>query len=839
MPTPSEAPLTRVLVVDDDPEILSITCRVLKRAGYEIMEATTGREAISTVMEENPDLVILDRMLGDEDGMDLCRTIKADPALASTFVVLASGLKTSVEDQADGLYSGADGYIVRPIGNKELLARVESFVRSLRSNKEQKGKGEISSYEGPVERGMEGRRQNAHLLEDLRLHQAELEMQNEELRRAQAELELARDRYARLYNEAPVGYVTLDYAAVIKEANSTFGEMLRVPFSQLKNAPFSRFVKEEDRGIFLTRLKAFMSSPDGKTMDIHLARGDGTYLPVSIQGRLQKQTQRPTAGHPAPHDIQIALVDISERLRAEEARKETEEKFRLIAESVQDVFWLSTPDTGKTLYISPAYEKVWGRACVARRQTSPSFLDAVHPEDLEHLKRQMERGKTEGWSSEYRIIHPDGSVRWIHARSYPVFDGSGNLMYVTGAASDITDRKKLDVALLAAKEQAEAANRAKDEFLAKMSHELRTPLNAIMGFSGLILDGHVGEVNHTQKDFLTDVLNSSNHLLCLINDILDIAKIQSRKITLDLSPVKLKDLLHDCMVMVKDHALSDSIHVSVQLDPEIEALSLMGDERKLKQVILNLLINALRFTPRGGRVTLKTYLSPDLDGGELVNISVTDNGKGISPEDQMRIFEEFYQVKDANQPIAGTGLGLAIVKSFVELHHGEIWVESEGIGKGSRFAFTLPLIRHEEQSKNEDSDVPAPEGPAWSDMPRQVVLVIEDDLSSRKLLCSILEMDHYRILEAGNAEEGIRLAEEHMPDLIFMDVQMPGMDGITATKHLKGSEATRHIPIIAVTAYAMKGDKERLLGAGYDAYVSKPVDITKLGELAGRFLGRE
>ena len=691
MATQDDASLIRILVVDDDPEILSLTNRALEMAGYEISEAASGEEALSLVAKNRPDLVILDRILGDADGVEICREIKGNPELSSVFVVLASGFMTSVEDQIDGMHSGADGYIVRPIGNKELVARVESFAQSIRSGKNCRPATRPSPATQPAGGGIRNERQTAHLLEDLRLHQAELEMQNEELRHAHADLELARDRYAQLYNEAPVGYVTLDGAAIVREANNTCSEMLRIPYSQIRDMPFSRFIKEDDRAVFLTRFKAFMKNPEGKTMDIRLARGDGTSLPVSIQGRLQRPSNPLPTGRPTAPQIQMALVDISERLRAEEARKESEQKFRLIAESVQDVFWISTPDAGKIIYVSPAYEKLWGRTCETLYRNPGSFLDAVHPEDLESVRKQMDIGRGKVWSHEYRIVQPGGSIRWIRAGSYPVFDQSGNLIFLSGTASDITDRKKLYTELMNAKEQAEAANNAKDEFLARMSHELRTPLNAIMGFSSLVLDCKVGELNDIQKEFLNDVISSSRHLLGLINDVLNISKIESNNMNLNISEVRLLDLLNSCMLMINESSQDKATTIQIQCNPEVADISIKCDEMRFRQIILNLLTNAIKYSPCSNAVTLKAYPTTNSSSNEFINISIIDSGIGISSEDLGRIFEAFYQVNDSDLKRSGTGLGLAIVKSLVELHGGEIWAESEGIGKGSTFTFKIPL----------------------------------------------------------------------------------------------------------------------------------------------------
>jgi signal transduction histidine kinase len=268
------------------------------------------------------------------------------------------------------------------------------------------------------------------------------------------------------------------------------------------------------------------------------------------------------------------------------------------------------------------------------------------------------------------------------------------------------------------KEAAEEANRAKSEFLANMSHELRTPLNHIIGFTELILDRNFGDLNEVQEEYLTDVHSSSKHLLSLINDILDLSKVESGKLELEHSVVELKSLLERSLVMVKEKAIKHGILVLTNMDGIPEFIK--ADERKLKQIIYNLLSNAMKFTPDRGKVTLSArtvdcivragqrrgdseYLQviedlvkdaevADIDYKKCVEVSVSDSGIGISPEDQRRIFKPFEQVDgSASRKYQGTGLGLSLTKSLVELHGGKIWVESEGVGKGSTFFFVIPI----------------------------------------------------------------------------------------------------------------------------------------------------
>jgi len=242
---------------------------------------------------------------------------------------------------------------------------------------------------------------------------------------------------------------------------------------------------------------------------------------------------------------------------------------------------------------------------------------------------------------------------------------------------------ELEVAL----RDARAANQSKSEFLASMSHELRTPLTAILGFSEVLQEGYFGKVNNKQKEYLNDIHESGQHLLSLINDILDLAKIEIGKMELERGPVVVKKLLENSLVMIREKANNHSIELEIDLAPEIEGLNIQADERKLKQITFNLLSNAAKFTPDGGHI----QLSAKCEGGRLV-VAVTDNGIGIPPEKQEKVFGDFYQAESSLKgKTPGTGLGLPLSRKMVQMHSGKLWCESEGEGKGSRFVFTLPL----------------------------------------------------------------------------------------------------------------------------------------------------
>jgi signal transduction histidine kinase/CHASE3 domain sensor protein len=353
----------------------------------------------------------------------------------------------------------------------------------------------------------------------------------------------------------------------------------------------------------------------------------------------------------------------------------------------------------------------------------------------------------------------------------------------------------------------EEVSRAKSEFLANMSHELRTPLNSVIGFSEVLQDQLFGTINEKQQEYVQNILSSGRHLLSLINDILDLSKVESGKMELELTEFSLQETLEASLMMLKEKALKGEI--DLQMDPAAQIdIQIVADQRKLKQILFNLLSNAVKFTPAGGTVKVSTQ-----NDGDFVEITVADSGIGIKQEDIPKLFHPFTQLESVySKEFEGTGLGLALTKQLVELRGGRIWVKSE-FGKGSRFSFTIPFTRamSKDPVSNQSDAVPA--GGSTPPGVTKTVLMIEDNPLTLVALENALKRKGYRALRASNGMEGLEIAQRDSPDLIVLDLVMPGMSGFEVANRLQDKNVTTNVPILVLTSMDLSpADRARLAG---------------------------
>lgn len=461
---------------------------------------------------------------------------------------------------------------------------------------------------------------------------------------------------------------------------------------------------------------------------------------------------------------------------------------------------------------------------------------------MEMDKEVMESGQSR--TIEETDMFADGSLHTLMAYKAPFFDLEGKVSGLIGVMVDITAQKNLEIELQGerssladrvkqqtaelriANQELERAAKAKDEFLAAMSHELRTPLNAILGLNEALQEKIYGPLTPKQETTLERIHESGLHLLSLISDILDLAKIGADRLELDWGPVDAAYICQTSIDMLRDSAEKKRLSLHLQMDPQVQIIQ--ADGRRLKQILLNLLSNAVKFTPAGGRVGLEMEGDPQT---EVVRFHIWDSGIGISEKDLKYIFKPFQQVDSSlSRPYEGAGLGLALAAEMVEMHHGTISVTSTP-HQGSHFCVSLPWKQlqssiGEQASLLENASVPQP--PIIAPNHRACILIAEDNPSNLETMADYLQANDFRVTYARDGKEAVRKAKEIQPDLILMDIQMPEMNGLEAMRLIRQEKDLMTTPIIAITALAMPGDLERCLAAGANDYLTKPIQLKEL-----------
>ncbi|MBE0680678.1 MAG: PAS domain S-box protein [Anaerolineales bacterium] len=547
-------------------------------------------------------------------------------------------------------------------------------------------------------------------------------------------------------------------------------------------------------------------------------------------------------------------TDITERKKIESALRESEEKYRRLAEELELHVIARTNEIKRVqqrlemaahaaelgvwdwnivtnrLIFDEQVHAIYGTSAEGFSGTVDEIMKIVHPEDagsFMSLAESVLSGETH-YQTQYRIIRSDGGLRYIKAFGSILYDKNHQPEHIVGVMMDITQDKEVEETLRIANLELERAMRVKDEFLANMSHELRTPLNSILGISESLEEQVAGEINEKQRKYLRIINESGRHLLELINDLLDLSKIEAGRLELNLSQFTVEAFCQSSLRMVKELAKKKKLNVSFHMDENVHTLR--GDERRLKQVLVNLLGNAVKFTPDGQRLGL------DVTGNaekKQVTFTVWDTGIGISKQDISRLFKPFVQLDSKlSRHAGGTGLGLMLVSQLIRLHGGNVEVQSQP-GKGSRFIVNLPWepAQPSQRLQKPHPAAASPKRPLVGKHARLKILLVEDTEPVILFIQDHLESKGYHVTAAHNGYEGLLFAKNIQPDVILMDIQMPGMDGFEATKRIRAEATLKDVPIIALTALAMPGDREKCLKAGMNDYMIKPINLKELQTL--------
>lgn len=583
--------------------------------------------------------------------------------------------------------------------------------------------------------------------------------------------------------------------------------------------------------------------------------------PFSLEFRILLPKQglrwRQCVAHPVKSDSGEIVwngmtLDITDQKMTQLALQDFQSRFQRISENLPGMicrYELNSDGTHGMSYVNSQVRDLFEVDPEAAIKNADLLFEKVHPEDLPKLRDAIRTSRKiqQRMTVEFRVNLPERGLRWLQGIGQPEQLACGSTIW-DGVVIDVTERKQAGLQLQHANEELAHATKMKDRFLANMSHELRTPLNAILGVTEGLQEGILGPVTAKQKDGFEVIQQSGYHLLDLINEVLDLAKVESGFTELEYASVSVKGLCESGLQMVAQQASKKGVQLNLNVQfnlPDFEA-----DPKRLRQVLVNLLSNAVKFTPNNGAVSIEArrITSRTIQDYNVLQIVVKDNGIGIADEDLDSLFMPFIQVDSSlSRNYEGTGLGLTLVKRFVELHAGRIRVESV-LGEGSSFVVELPYREVADSGNSmfaglnvhDANEIPTQDeqasDAASTRQSAKTVLLAEDNESVAKATTMYLESAHLTVLRASHGDMAIKVARENHPDLVLMDIQMPGMDGFQAIKRVREIPGMKDTPIIALTGLAMPADASRCLEAGANEYVSKPCPMSELVETIERLL---
>ncbi len=651
------------------------------------------------------------------------------------------------------------------------------------------------------------------------------------LKQAERQIRLAGELLAQKSHELGVtldslsqGVLSVEPSGRVNAYNRRFLELLEIPDELMRERPSLQKVRswQMEQG-HIPRDDVVSQQPwlTGPVL-YRRTRPDGTVLEI--------QTHQAADG-----SMVRTYTDVTAAVAAQRRLEESESRFRSMADAAPAYIWLSDRQ-GKPLWFNQRWLSHTG--CSMEQELARRWSDRIHPEDMPRCRQALHQGlqRRQAYTVEFRLQAGQEREVWIADHGIPRIASDGSMEGFISYGWDMTERKAAEGALIAARNEAERANRAKSEFLSRMSHELRTPLNAVLGFGQLLESDRTEPLGPLQRSRVQELLRGGRHLLSLINDVLDLARIEAGTLLLDLAPVDLAALVQECIPMVEPAAAARGVVLSVRPGGP-EAATVLADRTRLKQVLLNLLSNAVKYNRPEGRVDLRWAAV-----GEAVRIEVCDTGSGLDAQQQERLFHAFERLDAGRSDVEGAGIGLALSKWLVDLMQGAIGVNSAP-GEGSCFWVALAasasgLERAAPRQGGLPAELPAvPEPVGPGALRPHTVLYIEDNEVNQILMQGMLaQRPLLRLLLAGHPEEGLALAWSERPDLVLLDIQLPDMDGFEVLRRLRADPRSRRIPVLAVSANAMPADRERAVQAGFVNYVTKPIDMPRLLSLLDKLL---
>lgn len=676
------------------------------------------------------------------------------------------------------------------------------------------------------------------LIHELEVHQIELEMQKEELILAKDEVESALQKYSDLYDFAPTGYFTLTNSGKVLDLNLAGSQLLRKERSKLKNSQFGFFVSDVSKPVFNQFLESVFRLDTKECCEVKLVLDDATTMHVYLTGVLSSTKEQAL----------LTIVDITQLKKTESALRESEARIHDLLNNL-NVGILVHDKSGLNIYSNPKASELIG---LSEKQIKEKDIynpiwefvndnnKTLSPEN--YPVNQIIRNKKAISNFIIGINITDNSdVKWFLLNGFPVMNSNGEIAEVVISFTEITALKKLEIELIKAKEQAEAANNAKSSFLTNMSHEIRTPLNGIIGFTDLLMRTNLDE---SQKEFMNTVNESATILIEIINNILDFSKIESGKLELNIEEINLYELTHHVIDIFKYHAELNKIDLILNIEDDVPNF-IFADSIRLKQILVNLIGNALKFTKIGFvRFDISSEIIPGDKDRSRIHFSVRDSGIGIKQENQEKIFQSFIQEDSSiTRKFGGTGLGLAISNQLLGLMNSELKLKSK-YGQGSEFYFNVELEKSYHEITLEEQEIKNTieyKTISSSDFSDKKILVVEDNRINMILVKTLLKsiLPGSTVLEASDGKKAIKMYKKEKFDLVLMDIQMPHKNGYQTTAEIKHLKKYNNTPIIALTAGTMLGEKEKCIESGMDDYVSKPIIRCKLEEVLYKWLKKE
>ena len=634
----------------------------------------------------------------------------------------------------------------------------------------------------------------------------------EEARNEREKAEIKIRWLARFPEESPAPILRLSAQGEVLYGNLPGLEMLR----QLAGGPQSvGFVVEDWKAVIAQVLES----------------GRRAEQECQVNGRVYACLFMPVA---AAGYVNLYALDVTDQRKAVLALRESEQRFRLLFDASPDAIFLLDPHDSETSWpIVDCNELACTMNGYTREELIGQSIDILNAKPGDSAEREAYLGRLR----EQGILYQEALHRHKAGHLFPIEISTSLITFeghelVLGIDRDITERKQVEQALNQTRELAEQANRAKSEFLSRMSHELRTPMNAILGFAQLLTMSYKDPLTPTQKERVKQIVKGGQHLLELINEILDISRIEAGRVQISPEPVSIRESIQEVLDLAAPLATNRNIQLQFSLEAEANPY-VMADRQRLKQVLLNLLNNAIKYNRPGGFVVLTCEATRS--DREAWRISVADTGPGISPENLRLLFTPFERLSADQTNVEGTGLGLALAKRLVELMKGQIGVESN-LGQGSTFWIELPLTESQLDRLKRTGVTAQLPGMSGTGTPR-TILYIEDNIANFELIQQVLaDYGQIELLWSTEPEAGIELAHKHQPDLILLDLHLGGKDGGEVLRQLKQDDQTAGIPVVMVSADATPGQIERLLALGAQSYLTKPLDIKLFIQLVEELL---